>query len=313
MNNTFYFISDVDEFVAREFAAFLDAVPDDAEVTIQMLSHGGLVFCGLGCCQMIAHAQTRGIKFTVNVYGIAASAAADIILACDIINIADGAKIMIHAAYNGSDESIEQANSEQIRLIHKRLPDYSVKDLKEDRWFSASEAVKIGLADSIISTQSNPEARICHLAAFYNSHKEDIVMAKTKSEIVEQEEVKKDEVIQNSEAGYDEEPKAADEVEAQPSVEDLFEAFLKRLEVIEHRLAVLEGEGKKADDELNQHSPSARRAALIARISSVCAPVSPVAEAITKSKEVAQSSDARCKALYKNFDEIVMKELRRSR
>ena len=138
-------------------------------------------------------------------------------------------------------------------------------------------------------------------------------MAKTKSEIIEQEEVKKDEVIQNSEAGCDEEPKA-EENDAQPSVEDVIEALLQKLDVIEHRLAVLEGEGKKADDELQPSSPSARRAALMAKIMSVSAPVAPVAEALPKkNREAAQDSDARCKALYKNFDEIVMRELRRSR
>lgn len=307
MNNTFYFISDVDEFVAREFAAFLDSTPDGAEVTIQMLSHGGLVFVGLGCCQMIAHAQTRGVKFTINVYGIAASAASDIILACDVINMADGAKIMIHAAYGGTDESIEQANAEQIRLIHRRLPDYTVKDLKEDRWFSASEALDIGLIDSIISTQSNPEARVCHLAACYKM--EDLTMTKAEEkEIMEQEEIKKDEVVEAAE-GSDNNNQNECKSEA-PSMEDLMEALVQRLDEIEHRLAVLEGEGKKGDDEMAPASPAARRAALLARISSVCAPVAPVAQMAAPTSNV-ENSDARHKAIYKDFESIVAKEIRR--
>lgn len=303
---TFYMIADIEEPLAREFSEWLSTIPDKSEVTIQVLSHGGLVFVGLGMSQMIAHAQSRGVKFTANVWGIAASAASDIILSCDIINIAQGAKIMIHAAYGGTDESIEEANKEQLAIIRRRIPDYKAKDLREDHWFDAQEAVECGLADSIITTAANSEARALKLAAYYNPNMEEIM--KDKAEIIEQveeREEKHSEEVQG-ECGEDnnKSPKAAD-------IEDLMEALIQRIDQIDHRLAVLEGEGKKQDEE-GEVSASARRAALLARINSICAPVSPAMEKITpKAKETAEESDARCKALYKNFDQIVLDEIRR--
>ena len=154
----YYMMEDIEETTAKDFAEFIASVEDGSDVTIQMLSHGGLVFAGLGICQMIAQAQARGVVFDMNVYGIAASAASDVSLACDHIYMADGAQIMVHSAYGGSDEGILRANRQQIALIHKRLPEYSDKDLEQDRWFDAETAIKDGLADGYIKSSSETKA-----------------------------------------------------------------------------------------------------------------------------------------------------------
>ena len=57
-------------------------------------------------------------------------------------------------------------------------------------------------------------------------------------------EEKKEEALPVNECGDD-------EVKADVSSDDLIEKLIERLDAIEHRLAVLEGEGKKADDELD--------------------------------------------------------------
>jgi ATP-dependent Clp protease protease subunit len=306
----YYLMEDVEEGTAKEFAEFLSTIPQDSSVTIQILSHGGLVFAGLGICQMIKQAQARGIKFTANVFGIAASAASDITLACDKIYMAEGAQILIHSAWGGTGEGIDIANNEQLSLVHKRLPDYSEKDLAQDRWFGAEEAIKIGLADGYIS-KNNESRAVYKLAAFLTPCMEDKKMAEIKTkaaeeEVVErkidEEEEKKEEIAPEAECGDGEKERADEEM-------DLMEAMVRRLEEIEHRLAVLEGEGKKADDEAAPNA-SARRKALLAKLNAVCAP-SPRVEAKAAVVETPDEESARFKATYQNFDNILADFIKR--
>ena len=309
---TYYMMEDIEESTARDFAEFLATVEDNSHVTIQMLSHGGLVFAGLGVCQMIAQAQGRGVDFTVNVYGIAASAASDVSLACDHIYMAEGAQLMVHSAYGGSDEGITRSNREQLALIRRRLPDYSEKDLEQDRWFDAADAVKVGLADGYIKSSSESRA-VYKLAAYLSTNKEEKTMAeeikaKAAEEEIERkpdEEEKKD--APEAESGCDERkdaPKADEDI-------DLMEAIVQRLEGIEHRLSVLEGEGKKADDEEAQPSASARRKALMQKLSAVCAPMPSVSVKSVAVVETPEEESQRFKATYKNFDAIMADYIKR--
>ena len=312
---TYYMMEDIEESTARDFAEFLATVEDGSDVTIQMLSHGGLVFAGLGVCQMIAQAQNRGIVFSVCVYGLAASAASDITLACDHIYMAEGSQILIHSAFGGSDEGIERANVQQIALVRKRLPEYSDKDLEQDHWFDAAEAVKIGLADGYIKSSSETKA-VYKLAAYLSTKKEEKTMAeelkkaKAAEEEIERkpdEEEKKD--APEAESGCDEnkeEPKALDDDI------DLLEAIVQRLEGIERRLAVLEGEGKKADEEAEPApSASARRKALMQKLSAVCAPMPSVAVKPVAVAETPDEEAKRFKATYKNFDALMADFIKR--
>ena len=311
----YYMMEDIEETTAKDFAEFIASVEDGSHVTIQMLSHGGLVFAGLGICQMIAQAQARGVVFDVNVFGIAASAASDVSLACDHIYMADGAQIMVHSAYGGSDEGIIRANRQQIALIHKRLPSYSEKDLEQDRWFDAETAIKDGLADGYIKSSSETKA-VYKLAAYLSTKKEEKTMAeelkkaKAAEEEIERkpdEEEKKD--APEAESGCDEnkeEPKAED------GDIDILEAIVQRLEGIERRLAVLEGEGKKADDEGEPApSASARRKALMQKLSAVCAPMPSVAVKPVAVAETPDEEAKRFKATYKNFDALMADFIKR--
>ena len=310
---TYYMMEDIEESTARDFAEFLASVEDNSHVSIQMLSHGGLVFAGLGVCQMIAQAQGRGITFTVNVYGVAASAASDITLACDHIYMAEGAQILIHSAFGGSDEGIERANAQQIALVRRRMPAYSDEDLSQDRWFDAAEAVKVGLADGYIKSSSESRA-VYKLAAYLSTNKEEKTMAeelkkeKAAEEEIERkpdEEEKKD--APEAECGGDDKKDAP---EADEDI-DLMEAIVQRLEGIEHRLSVLEGEGKKADDEEAQPSASARRKALMQKLSAVCAPMPSVAVKSVAVAETPEEESQRFKATYKNFDAIMADYIKR--
>ena len=245
MDELYTLINDIDETEARSMFAWINGLPENANATIEILSHGGLCFAGTGIAQKIIEAQSRGIVFTAKVYGIVASAASDIALACNRIAMAVGAQIMIHSAWNEfldpNDPGIQRANESQLALIHRKLPDYTAEDLKQDRWLNAEEAVKLGVCDEYIN-MSEVMATFQKVAARYTLGGMD--MKKTEKLNAEVEAVKAEAPCE--EEKKDEEPKALDD---DIMTIDVLEQLTQRLEEIEKRLAALEGEGKKADDE----------------------------------------------------------------
>ena len=249
MENCYLLINDIDESEARSMFAWINGLSEKANATIEILSHGGLCFAGTGIAQKIIEAQARGIVFTAKVYGIVASAASDIALACDSIYMAEGAQVMIHSAWNDflndEDIGIQRANESQLALIHRKLPDYTMEDLKTDRWFNAEQAVEAGLCVGIIK-QDDVNATLKKVAAKYNING-GIDMAITKKAQAEVEAVKAEApCMNNEEEKKNEETKALDDDVMTVSV---LEQIVQRLDEIEKRLEVLEGEGKKADDE----------------------------------------------------------------
>lgn len=248
MDERYLLINDIDENEARSMFAWINGLPEKANATIEILSHGGLCFAGTGIAQKIIEAQSRGIVFTAKVYGIVASAASDIALACNRIEMAMGAQLMIHSAWNEfldpNDPGIQRANEAQLDLIHRKLPDYTMEDLKQDKWFNAEQAVEAGLCAGIIK-QDDVNATLKKVAAKYNING-GIDMAITKKAQAEVEAVKAEAPCMEEKKDENQEMKALDDDVMTVSV---LEQLAQRLEEIEKRLAVLEGEGKKADDE----------------------------------------------------------------
>ena len=249
MDERYLLINDIDENEARSMFAWINGLPEKANATIEILSHGGLCFAGTGIAQKLIEAQSRGITFTAKVYGIVASAASDIALACNRIEMALGAQLMIHSAWNEfldpNDPGIQRANEAQLDLIHRKLPDYTAEDLKQDKWFNAEQAVEAGLCAGIIK-QDDVNATLKKVAAKYNING-GIDMAITKKAQAEIEAVKAEApCMNNEEEKKNEETKALDDDVMTVSV---LEQIVQRLDEIEKRLEVLEGEGKKVDDE----------------------------------------------------------------
>ena len=248
MDERYILINDIDETEARLMFAWINGLPENANATIEILSHGGLCFAGTGIAQKIIEAQSRGIVFTAKVYGIVASAASDIALACNRIAMAMGAQLMIHSAWNEfldpNDPGIQRANEAQLALIHRKLPNYTAEDLKQDRWLNAEEAVKLGVCDEYIN-MTDVMATFRKVAARYNTLG-GLDMKKTEKLNAEVEAVKAEAPCMENEEKKDEEMKALDD---DIMTIDVLEQMAQRLEKIEERLAVLEGEGKKADDE----------------------------------------------------------------
>lgn len=246
MDERYLLINDIDESEARLMFAWINGLPEKANATIEILSHGGLCFAGTGIAQKIIEAQSRGIVFTAKVYGIVASAASDIALACNRIAMAMGAQLMIHSAWNEfldpNDPGIQRANESQLALIHRKLPNYTAEDLKQDRWLNAEEAVKLGVCDEYIN-MSEVMATFQKVAARYTLG--GLKMKKTEKLNAEVEAVKAEApCMENNEEKKDEETKAMDD---DIMTIDVLEKLAQRLDDIEKRLALLEG--NKADDE----------------------------------------------------------------
>lgn len=308
-----HFFKGIEPDELEAFSRIVANANDGDVITMDFCNGGGSVFHGIAICDMMNAARERGVKFISNVWGYAASAACLVALSADEVYMSENAAIMYHSAWcpygSEDDPGIVIANNAQRKLLAGRISKISAKDFDgDDHWITSREALDLGIINGFIGNNNNTEtedSRSIHLVAQYifGGH----VMTKAE-EIMEQEEIKKDEVVEAAE-GSDNNDQNECKSEA-PSMEDLMEALVQRLDEIEHRLAVLEGEGKKEDDEQAPASPAARRAALLARISSVCAPVAPVAQMAAPTTTV-ESSDARHKAIYKDFESIVAKEIRR--
>ena len=281
MENCYLLINDIDENEAWSIFSWINGLPEKANATIEILSHGGLCFAGTGIAQKIIEAQSRGIVFTAKVYGIVASAASDIALACNRIEMAEGSQLMIHSAWNefldANDIGIQRANESQLSLIHRKLPNYTAEDLKQDRWLNADEAFKLGVCDAIIK-QNDVMATFRKVAARYDSLGGQ-KMKKTEKLNAEVEAVKAEApCMENEEEKKSEEMKALDD---DIMTIDVLEQLTQRLEKIEERLAALEGEGKTSDDEgadmgENGDQIAARLNSLYARLSGGKADEKPV-------------------------------------
>lgn len=257
--HTIRLFSDIDETTLEKLVDALAEVEDGSDLTIQICSGGGYIYYALG---IIDYLRARKFYTTAEVLGMAASAAALITLACDHIRMAEYASLMLHSAYaygaDPEDAGIKRANDLQLEIIHKRNPSYDLKQLERDNWISAKTAKELGLCDEIITSARDIEA-LCtyYLARISNSEelmeeKDKNVCAESAEEMKEAEEVKSDLIEQD----------------------DVNEAILRRLEEIERRLAVLEGEGKKADDvaeEKVEEGVMARRKALYAKLTAPAA------------------------------------------
>ena len=250
---TIRIFNDITDKTLVELAKRLDSVEDGADITLQICSAGGYVFCAFG---IIDYLNARHFKTTAEVLGMAASAAALIAISCQRVRMAAYASLMLHGAYgdgiDANDPGIVRANELALEIIHKRDPKYTSEQLERDTWIGARLAVKMGLADDILTNAQDIEA----FCKYY--------LARIHGGSIMNEDEKK---VCNE--AVEEQPKE-DEIKAEDvSQDDVNEAILKRLEMIEHRLAVLEGEGKKEDDELadpGEDAVVARRKALYAKL-----------------------------------------------
>lgn len=128
-------------------------------VNVRINSPGGDAFDGAAIYNLLA--QHDG-KVTVNVIGLAASAASVIAMAGDTVQVAESALMMIHdpwiMAAGDADFLIEVAaqlekDGDALAKTYARKsgrPADEIRDMmRAETWFSADEAVEAGLADEV--------------------------------------------------------------------------------------------------------------------------------------------------------------------
>ena len=146
-------------FTAKRMNAALRSI-GAKDITVKINSPGGSVFEGFAIYNEL---RQHKAKVTVEVMGIAASAAAYIAMAGDDIRMGLGSFIMVHNAWgmvvgnrNDLAESIttlEQIDNAQIDIFEARTGISRAKIeafMDAETYMSASEAVKNGFADEIM-------------------------------------------------------------------------------------------------------------------------------------------------------------------
>ena len=315
MLRNLHFFDGIDTAELEAFSRAVAGAESGDVITLDFCNGGGSVFHGIAICDMMNDARAKGAKFISNIWGYAASAACLVALSADEVYMSPNAALMYHSAWcvdGGDDPAIPLANSIQQTILSKRIARISSKDFNgEDHWVTASQALELGIIDNIIGNSTSVEdlqdIRVAAQFIYGGRKMAEILKAEAAQEMEEKEEEKKD--APEAESGCDEnkeEPKAED------GDIDLLEAIVQRLEGIERRLAVLEGEGKKADDEGEPApSASARRKALMQKLNAVCAPMPSVAVKPVAVAETPDEEAKRFKATYKNFDALMADFIKR--
>ena len=159
--------------VAGEFSRFVKAIYffkryKVRRIVIYLNSSGGSFFDGLSFAQLMLELQSKGITVEVRCYGIAASAAAVILVAGSPGHrwIADCSFVMVHELLVFkflSIQSVSQVEKEarvmrklqdtMTRMIASRIklsPEELKRRCAEETWISAQQAIEWGFADHLI-------------------------------------------------------------------------------------------------------------------------------------------------------------------
>ena len=142
------------------FAEQLVSFGDVSEIRLLLDSPGGVAFDGLAIYNEL---QRHPAHIVVEVMGLAASAASVIAMAGDEIVMREAAFLMVHNASGlvyGTMADMEDMAKTLAKLDRSLADIYARKSgqsartarawMKEETWFTASEAVKAGLADRAV-------------------------------------------------------------------------------------------------------------------------------------------------------------------
>lgn len=148
---------DDDVINAKDIRESLDTVTDD--IVIKLNSPGGDVFEGI---EIYNYLKDHPSNITVEVTGLAASAATFIVAGADEVIMNVGTSLMIHEASTftwGNKQDIQKTLNaletidDSILAIYTEKTGQSTDQLREwmneEKWFTADEAVEFGFADLV--------------------------------------------------------------------------------------------------------------------------------------------------------------------
>lgn len=174
-------------FTDKRMAAALRNI-GDRDVTVDINSPGGDMFEGIAMYNMLA--QHKG-RVTVNVMGLAASAASIIAMAGDTINMAPGSFMMIHNAWGVvvGNKADMRASADIFDSFDGALADIYeartgvargeiVKLMDAETFMSASDAIKRGFADGEAAASAAASAAAKHDPALMARRQTEAALAK---------------------------------------------------------------------------------------------------------------------------------------
>ena len=181
-------------FTAKRMSGILRSV-GQSDITVKINSPGGDVFEGFAIYNEL---RQHKAKVTVQVMGIAASAAAYIAMAGDEINIGLGAFMMVHNSWGmvvGNKNDLQasigiltQIDSAQVDIFEARTGlsrDKIIAYMDAETLFSANDAVKAGFADAVFDAPVNDGAKALDFPRISAWRKMDALMAQAGASRVE--------------------------------------------------------------------------------------------------------------------------------
>ena len=148
--------SDDDHINVETVSNELNAV--EGNITIRLNSGGGDVFEGI---EIYNYLKSLDNKITIEVTALAASAASIIAMAGDEIKMCTGSSMMVHEASTiawGNKSDIQKVLNSLDTIDDSLVSIYAERTgadketinnwIKEETWFTADEAIEVGLADS---------------------------------------------------------------------------------------------------------------------------------------------------------------------
>ena len=147
------------------FQELIDAI--DGDFKLRVNSKGGDIFETQAIINLISERKRKGDRVHVQIDGMAASAASLIAITGDQIDISPLSNVMIHGIQLVTFGDVkrvqkivnnaEKMNKSVASLYAKRMKDFSLEQvqakLEEETWFSAEEAVEVGLADRLLEPE----------------------------------------------------------------------------------------------------------------------------------------------------------------
>jgi ATP-dependent protease ClpP protease subunit len=150
-------------------AQVIDAIAgtQDDTIHLRISSPGGSVYDAMGIIGALDDFAGRTVA---SVLGLAASAASAVAAAADEVRVSQGARMMMHSPWamaftgNASEmrleaERLDEVEADLIGIYNRRLnqsPDDIRALMQAETWYSDTEAVAAGLADTIIPRRSSP-------------------------------------------------------------------------------------------------------------------------------------------------------------
>jgi len=156
-----------DGFTAKRMSAALRSIGDDKDVVVNVNSPGGDVFEAATIYNLLA--QHKG-HVTVNILGLAASAASVIAMAGDTVKISKIGFLMIHNSWSivmGNKSDLREAADVLEQFDQSILAAYAAKVnidenkiskmMNSETWIGADDALEFGFADEVIEVKSDPD------------------------------------------------------------------------------------------------------------------------------------------------------------